>query len=489
MFRIKNIIINSDKSYYYIEEINSNHKLCLLDNKELLFNNKKNNQIWKLINIKDNYYQIKNSNNNCYIKINEEKCLCENISFERATNFKLIKIFTEVKEKQNIKQNKILEKEPVDVLIKYIDLNDPNLRRNGIHQIEKDYDNEELKYSIRSILKNIPWIRKIFILMPNDKVRYFKDYNLIKEKIVYVKDKDLLGYDSSNCNAFLFRYWMMKKFGISDNVIVMDDDCFIGKKLNKSDFFYVKNGKVIPLIITSNFIKIDKLSVEQNYELFESRIKNSKEEQTDDIFNYSKYLTYLFILNLFKIKSNENIFIPKFTHNAIPVNLKDLKEIYDLAYHSKYKNATLDCLYRTFGYLQFQIFVLTYTFLKYHRKVKDINYKFIKLNNTLFSNYQYSLFCINKGPGNYSYLNFNKAKIVMEYLFPIPTIYEVLDFSSINISFNTVYALDEQLNFLENQYSKSIPKIYFYLIGTNIMLFFILLLIKINFRDKYYTLD
>ena len=111
----------------------------------------------------------------------------------------------------------------------------------------------------------------------------------------------------------------------------MDDDCFIGKKLNKSDFFYVKNGKVIPLIITSNFIKIDKLSVEQNYELFESRIKNSKEEQTDDIFNYSKYLTYLFILNLFKIKSNENIFIPKFTHNAIPVNLKDLKEIYDLA--------------------------------------------------------------------------------------------------------------------------------------------------------------
>ena len=34
--------------------------------------------------------------------------------------------------------------------------------------------------------------------MPNKKIRYFKDYNLIKDKIVYVKDKDILGYDSSN---------------------------------------------------------------------------------------------------------------------------------------------------------------------------------------------------------------------------------------------------------------------------------------------------
>ena len=83
-------------------------------------------------------------------------------------------------------------------MIKYIDLNDPNLNRKGIHQIEKDYDNEELRYSIRSIFKNIPWVRKIFILMPNEKVRYFKRNNLIKNKIVYIKDKDFLGYESSN---------------------------------------------------------------------------------------------------------------------------------------------------------------------------------------------------------------------------------------------------------------------------------------------------
>ena len=78
--------------------------------------------------------------------------------------------------------------------------------------------------------------------MPNEKVRYFKEYDLIKEKIIYVKDKDLIGFDSSNSYSFQFRYWNMKRFGISDNFIVMDDDYFIGAPLKKSDFFYVNNN-------------------------------------------------------------------------------------------------------------------------------------------------------------------------------------------------------------------------------------------------------
>ena len=132
---------------------------------------------------------------------------CNYIPVEKASSFKLSKIFSEVKSKKNPINVEILNKEPIDVLIKYIDIRDPNIKRDGIFQVEKDYDNEELRYSLRSILNNIPWIRKIFILMPNEKVRFFKDYNLIKDKIVYVKDKDILGYESSNCNAFLFRYW------------------------------------------------------------------------------------------------------------------------------------------------------------------------------------------------------------------------------------------------------------------------------------------
>ena len=287
-----------------------------------------------------------------------------------------------------------IEKEPIDVLIKYIDLKDKDLNRNGIHQIDKDSDNEELKYSIRSILKNIPWVRKIFILMPNKKVRYFKDYNIIKDKIVYVQDKDILGFDSSNSLAFQYRYWKMKMFGISDNFIVMDDDYFIGHQLKKSDFFYVENYKVVPAIITSKFLKIERITSEIKFDFYKKRALNSKKEQNEDIFFYSLYLTYLFIMDIFKIK--EYIYIPRFTHNAIPVNVKELEEIYDIISNSKYKETTLNSLYRHIENIQFQTFVLSYTFIKYNKKIKNIKYRYIKLNDSIKDNYDFSLFCLNR---------------------------------------------------------------------------------------------
>ena len=411
-----------------------------------------------MIKREDISFSIKNYYNNCYIKVDEFKYYCDNITLNSSTKFKLIKIYTEVIEKNNNIDKEIMNNEPIDVLIKYIDLRDPNLTRKGIHQIEKDYDNEELRYSVRSILNYIPWIRKIFILMPNEKVRYFKDYNSIKEKIVYVKDKDFLGYDSSNCNAFLFRYWKMKEFGISDNIIVMDDDCFIGNKLEKNDFFHVEEGKVVPSIITSIFFKMNKIFVQKNCQLYEKKAKMSKKEQTGDIFSYSRFLTISFILNLSNISLEEDIFIPKYTHNAIPVNLREVKEIYELIYVSKYKYVTLDCLYRHFGYLQFQTFVLVYTFIKYKRKVKNITYKFIKFSKSLTSRYNYSLFCINKGPEHYSYLASYKTQIAMEYLFPNPSPYELIDYSLINISFNVAYSLDKNNKKNKKQNSGEIIK-------------------------------
>ena len=201
----------------------------------------------------------------------------------------------------------------------------------------------------------------------------------------------------------------------------MDDDYFIGNKLKKNDFFHFENGKVVPSIVTSKFFKINKKSIKKKRKILNSKVKKSKEEQNTDIFNYSKYTTLLFLFDLFNITYKENIFIPSFTHNAIPVNLQDIKEIYDLTYKSKYKYATLDCKYRNVESLQFQIFIIIYTFIKYKRKVKNIPYRFINFKNAIYGNYKTSLFCINKGPGHYSYIQNYQSKIVMEYLFPIPS--------------------------------------------------------------------
>ena len=482
LFRIIKINGNFNNTIYHIDDYESKYRLSISNNGDLIFRKNTNDQLWNFKESENNSFIISNLQN-CSLIINDLNVFCKNVSDDEATKFNLIKIFDAVSENIKSINKNILNNEPIDILIKYIDLRDPNLLRNGIHQISKDYDNEELRYSLRSILINIPWVRKIFILMPNDKVRFLKDYNLINEKIIYVKDKDMLGFDSSNSNAFQFRYWNMRKFGISDNIIIMDDDCFINKKLEKSDFFYVNKGKVYPLIVTSNFIKINKKDIQKKRDLFKKKVENNKEEQGRDDFLYSKYQTYSFLLDSFNISDNQNIFIPAFTHNAIPINLNDAKEIYNLIYNSIYKYNTLDCLFRISGYIQFQTFILAYTFIKHNRKVNHLSKIFIELNNSISVNYNSALFCINKGPGAFNFLNFYKSRLTLEYLFPTPTKYEIIDYSILNLSFNIVYTMQVEINQYEKQIIKlKVQKNYylnlFFLI--NILIFF-----KLNYYNIY----
>ena len=149
-------------------------------------NRKNNNKLYYYIKNKfyDKYLGIENIIHKNYFIMNTEEELSE------ENEFIFIKLYTENNE-HNINCT-LLEKEPIDVLIKYIDLSDPGLNRKNIKQLEKDEDNNELKYSLRSILQNIPWIRKIYILMPNEKITFLKPKQEIIEKIIYIKDHELI---------------------------------------------------------------------------------------------------------------------------------------------------------------------------------------------------------------------------------------------------------------------------------------------------------
>lgn len=176
LFRIYNEL-DKNTSYFLFESLEHNKKIYSEKNKVLAdtkFDNSSKNFFWSFINNNTNSVIIKNIDG-CYIQISSFFTITCIDSFQNASQFYFLKIYEEVNHTEE--DIKLIEKEPIDILIKYIDLNDPNLTRKGIHQIKKDIDNEEIKYSIRSILKNIPWIRKIFILMPNEKVRFLKDYN------------------------------------------------------------------------------------------------------------------------------------------------------------------------------------------------------------------------------------------------------------------------------------------------------------------------
>ena len=262
-------IIPKAKFSYIIQF--GNQKLGIDDNNKIIvYNNIENIEIkkycWNIYNIKKNLYFIQNLYNNKLIEVsdNNVKISSNNIN---NNNKKYIFTFLKLFEK-GLNQNKYIKKinnEPIDVVIKYIDLSDKTLNRTGIKQIYKDQNCEELKYSIRSILQYIPWVRKIYILMPNEKVKFLK--NEISEKIIYIKDKDILGFDSANSPSFSFNLFKMQKFGISNNFIYMDDDYFIGQKLKKSDFFYFDNkfGIIFPYIISKKIFSMNKNYIFNRY--------------------------------------------------------------------------------------------------------------------------------------------------------------------------------------------------------------------------------
>ena len=237
---------------------------------------------------------IKNINNGKYMEINNYRLRCINsFDYLEGRNTKNIYLFNFIKLYELYPKKKqyfnIIEKEPIDLVIKYIDLTDKALNRKGIKQTYKDKDNEEIRFCLRSILNYIPWIRKIFILMPNEKIKFLKPIYEIEEKIIYINDKEFLGFDSANIFAFTFNLFRLDNFGISKNFIYMEDDFFIGKPLKKFDFFYYDEykKKILPFLLTKYFHEMNKTFVynEYNY-LFRKKEK---------IFPHSRYGWWLSI--------------------------------------------------------------------------------------------------------------------------------------------------------------------------------------------------
>ena len=465
-FRISYVDINNKKYFFiyhlhtglYIGINNSNNNNIdnfpiLANNDDIMELNKKKNNYdnfqWEFVKKdgKVNIFTIKNKLGCSLIEL-KSKFICT--TTESGTLFSLLKLYEEVPKNMTEEDKKILDNEPIDVFIKYIDLSDPNLTRNNLTQIKKDEENEELRYSIRSILQNIPWIRKIFILMPNEKVRFLKKYNEINDKIIYVNDKDILEHESSNIHAFQYRIWKLREFGLSENFISMDDDYFIGKPMKKSDFFYVENKKVVPAIINTNF-EVQTIN-SAKYECGERKKKmdKNKRRQTSDEFMYMVYRTYIFLIEYF----NSPIIVPYFTHNAIPVNANDLKEVFDLVNSSEeFKEPTLYSLYRNPQSLQYQTNLIVYIYNKYRRKVNKINYNYIDGADTIKGNFDFPLFCINTGNNkDYSTIAFMKMKVTMEKLFPFPTKYEIYNPKILaENAFNVVKRLGNELKKLTDE--------------------------------------
>ena len=439
------IFIPIEYNSYYIESRIDQKRLGINDKNEVITYTKEDIQnekktIWQIeplpspYNTKKDQFTIKNEYNLKYLEIiefNETTYFlnCTSNNILKSLYFKAVFSFVKIFEIINIKNEhlKIIEDEPIDIVIKYIDLTDSSLVREGIPQIKKDQDNEELRYECRSIIKYVPWVRKIFIIMPNEKVRYFKPIEEIKDKFVYIKDKDLIGFDSANSAVFQFNLFRLAKYGVSENFIYMDDDYFFGKELKKSDFFYYDENikKVVPFVIANDYKEMD---LNETNNLYNTIFQRRKELDPHTFVGWklSILASEKLLLENFDTRPMITTF---FTHVAIPLNIHDIEECYDLILRRyKYLEETLYSIQRHILILQSEHLFVLYGLNIKKRKVHFIWFNYINLLEIKLEYLYAPLYVINTdGNSIYTQEHYQNEKKLLKQRYPDKTIYELPD--------------------------------------------------------------
>jgi len=149
---------------------------------------------------------------------------------------------------------------------------------------------------------------------------------------------------------------------------------------------------------------------------------NSKEG-----FEFRKISTLLFLYKILDDNYDTNNLIGvEYTHNAIPLKLSDVEEVYDsIEKDYKYSEYCLRGNKRNLHNLQPQILFMNYAKNKYDRFVNKISWKYYDLSDIDKVNLDSKLFVINREVKDYENDIFKKEEEILEKLFPEKIRYEM----------------------------------------------------------------
>lgn len=120
-------------------------------------------------------------------------------------------------------------------------------------------DNNELKYSLRSVRKYMPWVNHIYILMnpPAKKPSWFNDdykdgmVTIVDHRSTFINKKHL-----PTTRSEAIEWSMVNIPNLSERFIYFNDDVFVARDLSYSDFFDNK-GRPIFAHVAEDTVELD----------------------------------------------------------------------------------------------------------------------------------------------------------------------------------------------------------------------------------------
>ena len=144
----------------------------------------------------------------------------------------------------------------IDLVYLWVDGNNPEWQakraaflgiktENSLTNSRSYINNDELKYSLRSVERYAPWIRNIFILTYNQKPKWL---DISNPKIKIIDQNNILPDKSLPCfNSNVLEHFLYKIPNLSEHFLLSNDDMFLNRTVLPSTFFAVDGYPIIRL--------------------------------------------------------------------------------------------------------------------------------------------------------------------------------------------------------------------------------------------------
>jgi len=325
--------------------------------------------------------------------------------------------------------------EPIDMVYLWCDGKDNRFRADKEKYIKQEiksldteaisevrfFDNEELKYSLRSLEKNAPWINHVYIVTDRQCPKWL---NSQYDKVTVIDHSQILPLENIPTFASLaIEYRMHLIPGLSEKFLYGNDDMFFGQEVTPGFFFH----KDKPIVRLSPYAPIKRIK---------TSLKFNKVFAKESMWMKTNLNTWKVLNNKYKQQefymSHHNI--DSYTKSEFSAVLEKYAKDLEITLNIRFRNECslsrsligLDAVYSGAGILRIvkalnlrkkHLWWLNTDYCESYMRAGDL--KAIKE----IKRFKPVLFCINASDTNDSEVNL-QIKIFMQEMFPLPSKFE-----------------------------------------------------------------